>query len=117
MGLAEAAKECIYLRGFLSELGFRDLADAVILNDNVGAQELAENPSFHARSKHIDVKHHFIREVLKDKKVIVEHVSTEDVTADVLTKGLPRLKHEKCIELSGMGPLTSTSLRFSSVLA
>ena len=103
MGLAEAAKECIYLRGFLSELGFRDLANVVILNDNVGAQKLAENPSFHARSKHIDVKHHFIRGVLQDKKVIVEHVSTEDMIADVLTKGLPRLKHEKCIELLGMG--------------
>ena len=102
MGLAEAAEECIYFRGFLTELGFRDLANVVILNDNLGAQKLAENPSFHARSKHIDVTHHFILEALKDKKFIVKHVSTEDMTADIFTKGLPRLKHEKCIELLGM---------------
>ena len=102
-GLAKAAKECIYFRGYLKELGYRDLANVIILNDNLGAQKLAENSSFHARSEHIDVRHHFIREVLKDKKVIVEHVSTEDMTADIFTKGLRRLKHEKCIELSGMG--------------
>ena len=50
MALAEATKEAIHPRGFLSELGFRTLADVKLFNDNMGAKRLAENPTFHARS-------------------------------------------------------------------
>lgn len=99
MGLAEATKEVIYLNNFLSELGFSEFADAIIFNDNLGSLKLAENPTYHARSKHIDVRHHFIRESLREKKIRIAHVYTEDMPADVLTKALPNPKHLRCIEL------------------
>jgi hypothetical protein len=77
MAMAECAKEAIYLRKFIRELGFEELADVKIYSDNQSALRLAENPAFHSRSKHIDVRHHFVRDVLKDKPVSLEHISTE----------------------------------------
>ena len=103
MTLAEAEKEAIALRGFLEELGFGNLAEVIIYNDNLGANKLAENPVFHARSKHIDVRHHFVRQTLKENLISIEHVSTEDMGADMLTKGLPGPKHKKCLELLALG--------------
>lgn len=103
MALTEATKEAIFLRGFLSEMGLMDLAEVTIYGDNMGAKKLAENPVFHARSKHIDVRHHFVRSALKEKLIDIRHVSTEDMGADVLTKGLPGPKHRRCLELLGLG--------------
>lgn len=102
MALAESAKEAIFLRSFLEEMGFGDLADVTIFNDNLGAKKLAENPIFHARSKHINVRHHFVRQALRENMIHIEHVSTEDMGADILTKGLPRPKHVKCLDLLGL---------------
>ena len=102
MGLAEASKEAIHLRNFLTELGFESISDAKVFNDNMGAQRLAENPIFHARSKHIDIRHHFVRETLRNKLIKLEHVSTEDVAADMLTKALTRPKHQRCVKLMGL---------------
>ena len=107
MGLAEAAKETMHLREFLKELGFENLANATVLNDNMGAKRLAENPIFHARTKHIDVRHHFVREALQKKQLKLEHVSTDDMVADMLTKALPRPKHQRCLNMLGLGSLSS----------
>lgn len=103
MGLTEAAKENMYIREFLLELGFGNLADTRVLNDNMGALRLAENQVFHARSKHIDIRHHFIRESIQKKQLKLEHVSTDDMIADMLTKGLSRPKHQRCMKMLGLG--------------
>lgn len=59
--------------------------------DNEGAEALARNPEHHTRTKHIDARYHFIRECVADADVRVEHVSTKDMLADMLTKPLPRV--------------------------
>lgn len=102
MALTEGAKESIHWTAILEELGFKELTDIEVLSDNLGALKLANNPVFHARSKHIAIRHHFIREALRDRRLRVEHVSTDDNVADMFTKGIPRPKFEKCIALSGM---------------
>ena len=84
------------------------------ITDNQGAGKLAENPVHHSRSKHIDVKHHFIRQVLKEHPVDLTYLPTEKMVADVLTKCLPGPKHMECI--SGMdvriyGRSTKSQLR------
>ncbi|GJQ75229.1 hypothetical protein Trydic_g9829 [Trypoxylus dichotomus] len=56
MGLTEVPKEAIYLSRFLIELGVERLADVKIYNDNLSALRFAENPTYHARSKHIDIR-------------------------------------------------------------
>uniref|UniRef100_A0A5S6QB82 Reverse transcriptase Ty1/copia-type domain-containing protein n=1 Tax=Trichuris muris TaxID=70415 RepID=A0A5S6QB82_TRIMR len=64
MSLTEAVKETLWLRTFLREID-ELLVDAIdVYNDNFGAQELARNSVFHASTKHIDIRYHFIRETL-----------------------------------------------------
>lgn len=102
MALAESAKESVYLRRFLYEIGLEDAANVSLFCDNNSAIKLAENPTFHARSKHIDIRHHFVRELLKRKELMLRHIPTDKQVADMLTKGLPRPKHEWCMVNSGM---------------
>ena len=68
---------------------------------------LAKNPVFHARTKHIDVQHHFVHEKLDANEIKVSYCQTEDMLADVLTKGLGKEKHDRFIV--GMGLLDSKS--------
>lgn len=105
MALSEAAKETIHLHGFLQELSLHDLTNVVVFNDNLGAKKLADNPIFHSRSKHIDLRHHFIRDALHSGQLRIEHIPTEDMTADVMTKALPRPKHIRCLRVIELAPL------------
>ncbi|KAK3040229.1 hypothetical protein RJ639_028942 [Escallonia herrerae] len=59
-----------------------------ILVDNKSALELAKNPMFHERSKHIDTKYHFIRECVSKKEIELEYVKSQDQVADIFTKPL-----------------------------
>ncbi|XP_039305154.1 secreted RxLR effector protein 161-like [Solenopsis invicta] len=95
MSLTDAAKEGIHLIGFLKELGLENLANVQMFNDNQSAAKLAHNPIYHARSKHIDVRFHFIREVLRCQPIKLEYLPTDLMIADVLTKPLSYAKHEK----------------------
>ncbi|KAJ3661597.1 hypothetical protein Zmor_005987 [Zophobas morio] len=102
MALSECVKEGLYLQRFLRELGFDDLANLVIHCDNRSCLQLAENPTFHGRSKHIDIRHHFVRDVLKNGQVRVSYVPTDDQVADFLTKGLSKPKHVRCAKSCGL---------------
>lgn len=62
--------------------------------DNLGAIKLVKNPIFHARSKHIKISHHFVRERVLSGEISLEYVSTNDPPADILTKPLGRVKFE-----------------------
>ena len=59
----------------------------VIWCDNISALALASNPIFHARSKHIEVDYHFVREKVAHRDIILEHISTSIQPADIFTKG------------------------------
>ena len=61
-----------------------------VLEDNEGAIALAENPLSSSRSKHIDVRHHFLRNLTEEGMIEVTHVPSEKQHADILTKALPR---------------------------
>ncbi len=67
--------------------------ETTIFCDNKSSICLAKNPEYHARSKHIDIRHHFIRNMIENKEFIVKHKKTNDMVADILTKGLPKVKH------------------------
>ena len=95
MSLTEASKEAIYIRRFMSEIGLPIKGATLIHNDNQAAQKLARNHVFHSRSKHIDIRHHFVRNALKGGHVEIKYMTTEKMPADVLTKGLARIKHER----------------------
>ena len=60
------------------------------LKDNQGTKALIENPLSSARSKYIDIRFHFIRELFKARKISVEYVASAEQHADILTKALSR---------------------------
>ena len=64
---------------------------------------LAKNPVFHAKTKHIDVKYHFIRDMLEDKLMELVKVHTDDNPADLMPKGLPPIWFAHCRALMGVG--------------
>jgi len=102
MALTEATKELLWLRGLLTELGYENDNPTDLFTDNQSALALAKNPVSHARAKHIDVRHHFVRDAIQDNVVWVQYIPTEDMTADSLTKALGREKHWKCTTRMGM---------------
>lgn len=94
MSLSDACKEALFLRKFLQEiLGITP--KVIIYNDNQSAQKLCRNSVFHARTKHIDIRHHFIRENVTNGIIDVEYLCTNDMIADLLTKPLSKEKHDK----------------------
>jgi hypothetical protein len=98
ISLVTAVTQSIWLRQLLKELN-RDIHQIKVYCDNISTICLAKNPEFHSRTKHIDVRHHFIREVVKEKLVKLEYKSTDEMVADVLTKGLSNNKHWKAMEM------------------
>lgn len=74
----------------------KEFSNTILFNDSASAQKLARNPIFHRRTKHIDIKHHFVREALKDNVLSLKYLCTEDMIADIFTKALPASKHLKC---------------------
>ena len=89
MAASEAAKEAIYLRNFLGELGQRDDAPTRLAVDNQAAQDLAYNPEHHTRTKHIERRHFFVRERVESLEISVPFVRSEQNMADFFTKPLP----------------------------
>lgn len=92
----------IYLKRFLSNAGFNQMTQVKIFCDNNGARKLAENPVFHNRSKHIDVYHHYIRDVIGRGELKVEYTPTYKMAADILIKGLSKQKHTRYLEFVGL---------------
>lgn len=86
VALSAAASEAIWLTGILEDLNIT-VKPVVIHEDNRGCIGMAKNRET-KRSKHIDVKHHFIRDHVEEGRLLIEPVSTQDQLADVFTKAL-----------------------------
>ena len=93
--MAAAVQEAIYLRALLEDFGFPMKKPIDIGEDNQSCIKICHNPVMHKRSKHIDTKLHFIRERVENKEVKIHYFPTEEMTADILTKSLPRVKVER----------------------
>lgn len=94
LGLSDAVREAIFLKNFLKEVFDFD-GPVTIYNDSQSAQKIAKNSVLHNRTKHIDIRHHFIRDTIKKGEIILEFMETENMVADVFTKVLCKPKHEK----------------------
>ena len=86
--MALAPTELIWLQSLLKELEVRVEPVPVLWCDNMEAISLASNPVFHARTKHIEIDVHFIREKILSKEVEVRFASSEEQVADVFTRAL-----------------------------
>ena len=98
MALTEAVKEAIWLQGLLGELGIQQRHIKVHC-DSQSAIMLAKNQVYHARTKHIDVRYHFIREIIDEGGVVIQKIPTTENPADMLTKAVSSIKFQHCLEL------------------
>ena len=62
----------------------------ILHENNQGTIVLSKNPNNHPRTKHIDIKYHYVRETVEKKQVQLVYCPTENMIADILTKGLPK---------------------------
>jgi hypothetical protein len=90
--LANATAEMIWVQKLLTELGVQHPSMARLWCDNLGATYLSANPIFHARTKHIEIDFHFVRERVAQKLLDIWFINSGDQVADGFTKALPRVK-------------------------
>ena len=102
MAAASAAKEAVWWRRFLTELGLPPSGPTVIHSDSQGSIALANNPDHHDRTKHIDLRYHYLREQVALRAIRPEFVGTELMLADVLTKPLSRDRHQALVTKVGL---------------
>lgn len=134
---SEGGKEAVYLKRLIQELeilpslkvpiscpdstivqNLRDaatpnIADLHLFCHNQSVIKLAKNPVFHAKTKHIESRHHFIRERVLEGDTELKYIHTEENIADLLTKSLPRHKfekHRKSIGVCSLSDIQAVSL-------
>jgi hypothetical protein len=103
VAVTAAARFVIWSRQFLEELGFPQETPTSIGEDNKGCIDIAISSKAHPAVKHIDIRHHFIRERVQDvKDITLEKIGTDVMTADIFTKQLPYPIFRKHRESLGM---------------
>jgi KUP system potassium uptake protein len=103
MANTQATKKAIWITKLMMDLGYMEEKKVMVIRcDNQGAISLTKNPTHHARTKHIDVQHHFVRQRVENGEVRFEYCPMEHMVADVLTKALSKERHHKLINMFGL---------------
>jgi hypothetical protein len=103
-----AAREAVWVRRCINELGLSSpLRNVVVKSDSTGGIALTKNPEGQSRTKHIQVQHHFVRELVDEGELLLEWVPTRDMLADGLTKALPAPQFKAHRQLIGLGEIKS----------
>ncbi|KAK0593658.1 hypothetical protein LWI29_023887 [Acer saccharum] len=79
--------QLLWMKQMLVDYGFNQ-GTLTLFCDNISAINISKNPVQHSRTKHIDIRHHFIRELVENKCIVLEHIGTNDQLADLFTKPL-----------------------------
>ena len=103
MALSEDSKVSLLLWCFLNKLspGMKTAPNNTMC-DNQSAQKLVWNPVHHSCTKHIDIRHHFVRDIFEDGEIDVKYIASEKMPADLLTKSLNAYKRKMCCKLIGL---------------
>ena len=94
IALWEAEKEVLWLCNLHNDLGLTQNNPMHLFTDSTEALKIASNPVFHNKTKHIDPKHHWVREKIQAGRFITEYIPSDEQTADMLMKALPWPAHE-----------------------
>jgi hypothetical protein len=101
MSLADTSRQLVWIRSLFEEIGII-LAPIPLCGDNQGSIFLASNPVQEKRIKHIDIRYHYIREVIRAKKIELFFIEGSENPADLFTKNLGRIKFQKFREQLGL---------------
>ena len=105
IALSMASQEAIWIRNLLESMNFKQEDATILFEDNQGSIALAKNPKDHSRAKHIDIKYHFVRHAVEEKNIQLVYCPTENMMADILTKGLPKPRFEQLRLFLGIKPV------------
>lgn len=103
MVVTAAACQAIWIRRILDDLKQTQVEATTIYCDNQSTIAMTKNPVYHSRTRHIETRHHFIRELVAKGDIKLEHCCTEEQVADLFTKPLPPKKFMYLRELLGVG--------------
>jgi transposase InsO family protein len=101
MALSDCSRQCMWVKMLLEEIGY-SVGPVPICGDNQGSIFLASNDVTETRSKHIDIRYHFVREAIEDKKIDAFFIAGVDKPADLFTKPLARPKFERFRDMLGL---------------
>ena len=97
VAMSRCAQQMVWMHSWLDEVDIAHELPGMIKGDNRGAIALTKNTKDHGKIKHIDIRHHYIRELVHSKAIAVEQVSSADNLADLFTKPLPRDQHHRLL--------------------
>lgn len=106
---ALCACQCVWLRRVLEKLGFEEKTGTVIMCDNSSAIQLSKNPVLHGKSKHIEVRFHYLRDLVNEGVVKLSYCPTEVQVADIFTKPLKLEQFEKLRGMLGVIDISELS--------
>jgi hypothetical protein len=97
VAMSRCMQQMLWMQSWLDEVEIDHILPGLIKGDNRGAIALTKNTKDHGKVKHIDIRHHYIRELLQSGAIAVEQISTVDNLADIFTKPLPRDQHHRIL--------------------
>jgi hypothetical protein len=101
----------VWLCKVLTDLFDHEMDPTIIHCDNQSCVKLSENPVFHDRSQHIEIKYHYIKDMVQRKAIHVQYLPTHEQIADIFTKPLAKTKFEYFCERLGLVENTSLAER------
>jgi hypothetical protein len=101
MAVAEAIKEALWLTGLVKELGIQQVGVSLYC-DSQSAIYLAKNQVYHARTKHIDVRFHKVRELVATGELLLKKIHDSENAVDMLTKPITADKFKHCLDLTNV---------------
>ena len=103
--------QALWLRRILGFLQHKQVDPMRIYCDSKSVIELSKNPVLHGHSKHIDIKYHFIHELVREREIEIGYCKTEEQVADIFTKALKTETFVKLKKMLGMAKLVELDLK------
>ena len=99
---AKAAQELIWLQRLLMDMNKNSVDPMTIFEDNQSTIAMTKNPQHHGKAKHIDIKFHYVREMVTMNKIELKYCKSDEMIADMWTKGIGKMQFAKLRSMIGM---------------